>query len=275
MMGPGHALMGAIAGLSIGMIADLPVGMIFISSLISAGAALLPDADHSSSTFRYSFGWPGLWITKLLDWFSTLVYAATKTSKDPNRIGGHRTLTHTIIFNVAFGVGIYYAATFTVYIQYLVIFVFSLLGLRSLLSKGIGPFIPFYLPKVRNVVYPRSKIYKARKSRKSILRLSKASAFLLAVFISGLFVVQVAPEFNPILLAIIIGTGSLVHLIGDALTNSGVPLLWPLPISGKVWFRVKAPITFDTGSDIELNIITPILFLIFAGASVVTIYNYI
>ena len=76
MMGPGHALMGAIGGLTAGLIMGLPTHLIFVSGIISAGAALWPDADHSKSTFRYTFGWPGLWLTKFIDWFSTFIYVA-------------------------------------------------------------------------------------------------------------------------------------------------------------------------------------------------------
>ena len=33
----------------------------------------------------------------------------------------------------------------------------------------------------------------------------------------------------------------LVHAVGDAITESGAPLLWPLPIRGRTWYPVGSP----------------------------------
>lgn len=35
--------------------------------------------------------------------------------------------------------------------------------------------------------------------------------------------------------------GALVHDIGDALTVSGCPVLWPIPIAGKRWYPIGPP----------------------------------
>lgn len=48
--------------------------------------------------------------------------------------------------------------------------------------------------------------------------------------------------------------GCLAHLAGDMCTNSGVPLLWPLPMR----FRVA---WFTTGGDVEKYLVTPLLTL--------------
>lgn len=44
-----------------------------------------------------------------------------------------------------------------------------------------------------------------------------------------------------------LGVGCLVHVLGDACTRSGVPLLWPLAVGGERWRRFGAPIRFTTG----------------------------
>ena len=35
--------------------------------------------------------------------------------------------------------------------------------------------------------------------------------------------------------------GMLVHAVGDAVTESGAPLLWPVPIRGRTWYPVGGP----------------------------------
>lgn len=269
MMGPAHALMGATGGIMTALVMNMPVQTVFISGLISAGAALWPDADHTSGTFRHTFGLPGLWISQAIDWFSNLIYLATKSSHEPVKTGGHRTLTHTIIFNILFGFGLWKLFDIA-WAQVILIFIFTLLGMRALLSKGIGPFIPFYLPKSRNLAFPRNKIKKQKRkaSRKALLKISKTGTLLSAIFLAGLFAIQMLPLYNPLELAIIITAGALIHLAGDALTTSGVPLLWPIPIKGKLWYRVKAPLTFDTGSEVETDIVTPLCFLVLIGLSI-------
>lgn len=48
-----------------------------------------------------------------------------------------------------------------------------------------------------------------------------------------------------------LGVGCLVHTLGDALTHSGVPLLWPFVSRGRRWRRVGAPLRFSTGKWFE------------------------
>jgi hypothetical protein len=45
------------------------------------------------------------------------------------------------------------------------------------------------------------------------------------------------------------------------MTNSGVPLRWPLERDGKRWELTRAPVTFSTGHEIEANVVTPLLWL--------------
>lgn len=47
--------------------------------------------------------------------------------------------------------------------------------------------------------------------------------------------------------------GYLAHLVGDMLTPSGVPLLWPLPL------RLRVPLLVQTGGIIERLVVFPAL----------------
>jgi hypothetical protein len=53
----------------------------------------------------------------------------------------------------------------------------------------------------------------------------------------------------------------LVHSAGDAITESGAPLLWPLPIRGRTWYPVGSPrvARFRTGGAVEAWLVAPAL----------------
>ena len=55
--------------------------------------------------------------------------------------------------------------------------------------------------------------------------------------------------------------GMLVHAVGDAVTESGAPLLWPVPIRGRTWYPVGGPrvARFRTGGVVESWLVAPAL----------------
>jgi hypothetical protein len=58
-----------------------------------------------------------------------------------------------------------------------------------------------------------------------------------------------------------VALGMLVHAVGDAITESGAPLLWPLPIRGRTWYPVGSPhaARFRTGGPVEAWVVAPAL----------------
>lgn len=69
-----------------------------------------------------------------------------------------------------------------------------------------------------------------------------------------------------------VAVGCLTHILGDCLTISGCPLLWPLPIRGDRWRMVGIwkPMRFRTGKWVERTIVAPLLLIagIAAGLAV-------
>jgi hypothetical protein len=63
--------------------------------------------------------------------------------------------------------------------------------------------------------------------------------------------------------------GSLVHCIGDALTVSGCPVLWPIPIGRRRWYPVGPPkfMRFRAGSWVEIKVLTPVFFVVGGGCA--------
>jgi membrane-bound metal-dependent hydrolase YbcI (DUF457 family) len=65
-----------------------------------------------------------------------------------------------------------------------------------------------------------------------------------------------------------IGVGALAHLLGDACTVAGIPLLFPFSIKGQRWYRVGLPKALRLRTDgwVEHRIAMP-TFVIVAGLS--------
>jgi membrane-bound metal-dependent hydrolase YbcI (DUF457 family) len=58
---------------------------------------------------------------------------------------------------------------------------------------------------------------------------------------------------GPVVVGATVGLGALVHVLGDWLTRSGVPLAWPFTVRGKRWWMFRSPVAFHTGrSPVEL-----------------------
>lgn len=57
-----------------------------------------------------------------------------------------------------------------------------------------------------------------------------------------------------------VSLGCLVHVLGDWLTDSGVPLLWPVVSQGKRWRLVRSPAPFSAGDHVETGIVRPLLW---------------
>ncbi|MFI5530010.1 metal-dependent hydrolase [Kitasatospora sp. NPDC051853] len=250
MMGPAHSLSGAAAWLGVGAAAALmdrpmPWPVLLAGALICAGAALAPDLDHKAATISRAFGPVSRTLCEIIDRLSYATYKATRTKADPRRSGGHRTLTHTWPWALLCGAG---AAAACVYGGrwgvLAVLFVHMVLAIEGLLWRH------------------------ARASSDVLVwLLGAAGAWMLAEVLdrpgngSGWLFEGDGQQYMWIGLPVALG--ALVHCIGDALTVSGCPVLWPIPIGRKRWYPIGPPkaMRFRAGSWVELKVLMPV----FAG----------
>ncbi|MEV8335596.1 metal-dependent hydrolase [Streptomyces niveus] len=242
-MGPTHALsgvavwMGGAAGLqSCGY--PLPAPELAVGAAVCAGAALLPDIDHPSSTVARTFGPVSTALSHLVDRVSTKVYNGTRTARETPRNSGHRTLTHTAVFaaglgglvSVACGLGGKPAAV-------TVLFVLLGLAIRGLLGTW------------------------ARRRGWAATTLVTAAASAAAIgWLPG-------DRGYPVL-GLAVAVGSFTHCLGDMITKQGCPLAWPLVHRGKRWweFAPSAGLRIRAGGDFEKVVLVPLLALV-AGSS--------
>ncbi|MBM4568972.1 metal-dependent hydrolase [Rhodococcus hoagii] len=217
-MGPTHAMSGAAAGLA--MAAVLPptwggptsVSGAFVFAGVTAGAALLPDLDSPQATIARSFGPASQALAHVVERGSAAIHAATSTRRDDHRENGHRTATHTLAFAFLAGAGV--AALVSAFGKPAVLGVLFLmlgLALRGLFPKWV------------------------KKNDWLMVTGLAAGLSVLA------WVASPASVSGPALGAAVT-VGVIAHLVGDAGTKMGVPLLAPIvSINGKRWWDVAPP----------------------------------
>jgi membrane-bound metal-dependent hydrolase YbcI (DUF457 family) len=228
----------------------MPWPVLLSGALICAGAALAPDLDQKSATISRAFGPISKLLAGVIGKLSEVVYNATRGRGERRRTGGHRTLTHTWVWAVLLGVGFSAAAvTWGRWAVLTTLFIHMVLAVEGLLWR---------MARVSSDVL--------------VWLLGATSAWLLAAVLdepgngsNWLF------ESEPYLwLGLPIVLGSIVHTLGDALTISGCPMLWPLPIAGKRWYPVGTPrfMRFRAGAWIENSILMPAFMIIGAASGI-------
>lgn len=264
MMGPAHSLSGAAAWLGVGAATAaaghaMPWPVLLTGALICAGAALAPDLDHKSATISRSFGPVSRWVCEIVDKLSYAVYKATRMSGDPRRNGGHRTLTHTWLWAVLTGAA---ASGLAIvggrWAVLAILFVHMVLAIEGLLWRA------------------------ARGSSSDVLvwLLAATTSWIVAGILdkpgngSGWLFTGSGQQYLWLGLPILLG--SLVHCIGDALTVSGCPVLWPIPLGHRRWYPIGPPkaMRFRAGSWVELKVLMPV-FMVLGGIGCAAALNVI
>ncbi|MET7901427.1 metal-dependent hydrolase [Streptomyces sp. NPDC005355] len=251
MMGPAHSLSGAAAWLGVGAAVAaaghaMPWPVLVVGALICAGAALAPDLDHKAATISRAFGPISRGMCEVIDKISHSVYKTTRKPGDPRRSGGHRTLTHTWVWAVLIGGG------------------------ASALAMVGGRWAVLGILFVHMVLAVEGLLWRAARVSSDVLvwLLGATSAWILADVLhkpgNGADWLFSAPGQEYLWLGLPIVLGALVHDIGDALTVSGCPILWPIPIGRRRWYPVGPPqgMRFRAGSWVELKVLMPVFMLL-------------
>ena len=234
MLAVSHATSGAALGLAVAGFApriadvDPSPGSVLTFAAVCAGAALLPDLDHPSSmaTRRFSvFSWLACHAVRPL---SGVVFDLTRGRRDHGK-GTHRGLTHTAVAAVLLGLAVNLAsATWGTPVLLGTLFVCLALAIKGLDALVPGP---------------------------PSLVIAAGLTWGVQEWVPG------GTAGTAGWLGTAVTLGMLVHAVGDAITESGAPLLWPLPIRGRTWYPVGSPrvARFRTGGAVEAWLVAPAL----------------
>jgi membrane-bound metal-dependent hydrolase YbcI (DUF457 family) len=234
-LGRSHATSGAVAWLA-GSALLATVGhrlapsTVVIGAALAAGGALLPDLDMSGKVTSCSggasaaktFGVVSLFVAECVEKGSLAVYNLTRTRRDERATNGHRTLTHTLSFNIAAGAAV-----------------------AGLCEAGRWPFLAVMFVTFATALRGLAGRW-ARRAGWVVATGAAAAA-------TGLAFAALPAGRPSLLLACAVGVGGVVHLAGDSLTIHGCPLLWPLPVAGRRWYPIgpPKPLRFHTGGRVE------------------------
>lgn len=209
---------GAAAGLAISAVLPVEWGgptsaveaLVFAG--VTAGAALLPDLDTPQGTLARSFGVVSVGASHVVENTAQALYNLTKTSKDDPINNGHRTATHTIWFAMLAG-----AATAAIVTGFgkngAVGVLFFMLGLAI---RGLAP---SWTKKQDWIVVTGVSLVLALAVWAALPASAGHASLGMAVFV-----------------------GCFAHLLGDAITKRGVPLLGGvIAVNSRRWWDFAPP----------------------------------
>lgn len=235
MMGRSHALSGWCAGLAVAPLVGLTsVAEVVPFAAATAGYALVPDLDHPSARASRLVGPLTRAVSQLVRAFSGVVYNLTKGPRDEKSTGKHRHATHTLVAAVLLGM---LAASAGDRGKWAVLAV-AVTGL-ILAADVLGDWLIV-------IVLGATAWSVTGTALPGTTAADAVQAGLTGI--GGWIGVAVA-------------LGMFVHCLGDSLTRSGCPWLWPLPIRGETWYEIRLPrpLRFRTGGWVERLIIAPLL----------------
>ncbi|NOL38750.1 metal-dependent hydrolase [Kribbella sandramycini] len=234
-MGRSHALSGWVAGLAVAPLVGLTsVAEVVPFAAATAGYALVPDLDHpGASASRFLGPLTGL-ISAVVRRFSGALYSLTKGPRDEDGTGRHRHASHTLV--AAIGLGFLAA---------------------SLGDRGKWAVLAVALAGLLLAVHVLG----------DWLLAAVVGAGAWTVFGAALPGTTAADALQAGLsgiggwIGVAVGLGMFTHCLGDSLTRSGCPWLWPLPIRGETWYELRLPklLRFRTGGWVERLLIAPAL----------------
>jgi membrane-bound metal-dependent hydrolase YbcI (DUF457 family) len=234
--GPTHAVMGLSAWGAVSLLAvthGLPMDAQtwLAGAALTSGAALLPDLDHPPATVSRSFGPVTEVASRGVDAISVGIYNTIRLKGDPHRNGGHRTFTHTAVFAALAGTITTSLVLLNIpWVTALLLFFFAGLGVRGLLHEWDHSADTFVV-----IVFSLAITWECWNWVRA--GNDRAAWFGVAVM-----------------------AGCLAHCIGDAITEDGCPILWPVPIGRHLWYPIgpPKPMRYRTGGKVEMFLIGPL-----------------
>lgn len=235
-MGRSHALSGWCAGLAVAPLIGLTsVAEVVPFAAATAGYALLPDLDHPGASASRLLGPITGIVSGVVRAFSGVLYAITKGPRDEDSTGRHRHASHTLAAAVLLG---FLTSSAGAAGGWRAVLAVALLGL-ILAADVLGDWV-------------------------LAVALGAGAWSLAGTWLPGTSAVEALrgglSEIGS-WIGVAVAVGMFVHCLGDSLTRSGCPWLWPLPIRGETWFEIRLPraLRFRTGGWVERLLIAPVL----------------
>lgn len=217
MMGRSHALSGWCAGLAAAPVLGLDtLAQVVPFAATTAGYALLPDLDHPGASASRLLGPVTGLLSRAVRAGSAALYAATKGPRDEDCTGTHRHASHTL------------AAAL-------------LLGGLAVLAAGLGGSWAVAGVAVFGLLLAVDVLGDWLLLVLAAAGLLWAGTWHAETPAAPAAVVHAGLAEVGSWIGAAVALGMLVHCLGDTLTLSGCPWLWPIRIAGETWYEIRPP----------------------------------
>jgi len=271
-MGPTHALSALAFALMLtwlasdfmlkNIIGSTNVVVFITAIIIIIGSSLSPDFDAVKSTSINTLGIIGIMLSKIMRAFSSMVQSLIKGPYDKDS-DPHRGFWHTFI--AAGLVGLMVSAITNINIK---IFIVNNITLTVATLSVI--FIVYI--SIQLVLASLFKGFYKKTKNKFIGGLIMSGVSMLSTV---MLVFSLPADLSYSWVGAAVTFGWITHLLGDMLTVSGVPILFPIKFKGKRWWNFRFPLGIKAGGYIEKTLLIPvfIIIIIFSLFKVIPILN--
>lgn len=255
-MGVTHAMSGV--ALFLGIAAFFPdftekalgssvIWVIILGALVTAGAALLPDLDNTTSTAKNSLGPLGLVLSYIFRTSSAIIQTVIRTPRDDPNPNPHRGAWHTIPAAALLGFLTYLGTKIGGSIE------LPLIG--EITGGGVfALIIAFLMTHLALSGLANSFMKKIKKSS----AIGELIALAISFTVTASIFINIPADVSFWWLGVSVGFGMFVHILGDSMTTAGVPILFPLSaiIKGKFWWTTRF-LGIKAGGVVENTIFLP------------------
>lgn len=222
--------------------------IVIASVFVIVGFALFPDFDNTRSTVISVFGLLGVLISKAMRGSAILIYEITRTKFDDDKANPHRGFWHTLISSVVIGLIVLLTTSIHVVVT------IPILNKPVTIGYLFAIFYIYICFKLTLTVFFKSQLKKLN-------------------FFGTLILTIVGIAFSASVLLFSPGTldyrwigglatlGYIFHIIGDTMTVSGTPLLFPIVHKRKRWWMWRLT-KIKAGGAVEQAFILPSFGLI-------------
>ena len=213
---------------------------LFVVFFITIGSALLPDLDNpDGSTAGFQLSLVGKVLTTGMVSLSFVAYSLIHTGKDKKPISMHRMLFHAPVVPLIIGICFWFLIPAS-NIKFIDSFRIAMAHktIPNFLIDNIAPFICIVFTFISSWLAASCILYRLMK-----LFHNQRFSHILYIII-GLVCTFFAGNLSYTELRFIgltIALGFFYHIFGDLFSQGSIPILFPIPIMGKFWWKPVFP----------------------------------
>lgn len=259
-MGPTHALSAVAAFLvlvaffpdkTFSMFGTSNIWALVLAIAVTAGASLVPDLDNTNSTSKSSLGLLGDALSVFFRTSSAFIQTVIRLPRDDSTPNPHRGFYHTILACLILGGLVYLGTTITAEIN---------LPVLGATTWGMIFAVVIAWLNIHMAMAGLAKASVKRMKNKAGI-FGELVAFLFSFGLTAMIFYQLPVDMDFWWLGVSVAFGCFIHNMGDCCTTAGCPILFPLPIKGKLWYTIRF-LPIKAGGVIENVVFVPVFSLI-------------